>query len=517
MSTVAEYRKHLPWCILLAILLLAFALRVYNLDYYSIWEDEASTVDIAAMGPRGILDSLLLYHHAAPPLHYFIVYVFTSVGKNALLARWPSLAFGVLGVAMMYRLGRLMFGDREALLGALLLSVSGLHVFYSQEARMYAQFAFFTSLSLYFFWRAVNTNSGRDWTCYSLVTLLSLYTHYYTVFLICAEGIYLVAWLLARYAQHRSVDRHARQAFWGLVISLLGISLLFSPWVPTMLAARSSATAPTPVIDSWFFQDIFEGLSAGTMLSAALFISLYLLGCFSSWRRAGGLLAATTLIPLGCMALFHVRVQSFFALRYVTFLLPPFLLLVARGLTALGQRSKARQALSVLTCACLVALALVALCRYYPTARFADAYGHGAQDWKGVVAFIEQQARPYDTVAFYRAYMYYCYDFYEQRGLERYGFRPGEPGVGDDPKSGLRTYSYHLVNFDPFADQAPKLFDDVFRRIIGPGRVWMIFTRAHPIEGRTLLRGHLDEHYRQVLYREFQGDIEVLLYELKGG
>ena len=60
-------------------------------------------------------------------------------GRNSPAHYWSLAAlFGVLAIPALYLVGRRLIGTRAALFGALMLTVSGLHVFYSQFARYWS-------------------------------------------------------------------------------------------------------------------------------------------------------------------------------------------------------------------------------------------------------------------------------------------------------------------------------------------------------------------------------------------
>lgn len=133
--------------LLVAIILLALALRLAGLGHESLWIDEADSVYFAQHAWDSLLWRLCDPH---PPGYYALLKLFIGLGGISEFAvRLPSAMAGALGVAALARLAReltallgLKKGIRRKLvsqaLPAALLAVSPLHVWYSQEARMYA-------------------------------------------------------------------------------------------------------------------------------------------------------------------------------------------------------------------------------------------------------------------------------------------------------------------------------------------------------------------------------------------
>ena len=138
---------------LLAILLLAFALRVYRLDSQSLWYDEAVTAQVASQGigelTRWTADDI------QPPLYYYVAAGWLRVaGRGEWALRFPSAFFGALTVPLMWAVALRLFGRGRrgrvvALAAALLTALSPLYVYYAQEARMYTLLTFLGLLAGY--------------------------------------------------------------------------------------------------------------------------------------------------------------------------------------------------------------------------------------------------------------------------------------------------------------------------------------------------------------------------------
>ena len=234
---------------LLIVLLLAFALRVYRLDGQSLWYDEAVTAHVASQGiselTRWTADDI------QPPLYYYIVAGWSRLaGRGEWALRFPSVAFSLLTVALMWSLARRLFGAGRAgqiagLTAVLLAAISPLYVYYAQEARMYAQLKFLGALAGYALLRAT-TDVGRRttekrsrsslvwWLTFILASVAALYTHYFAAFLLLAYGVCVILACIPRLIRPASRGRAARQlaVFAG---AALAIVILYLPWLPPML------------------------------------------------------------------------------------------------------------------------------------------------------------------------------------------------------------------------------------------------------------------------------------------
>jgi hypothetical protein len=95
-----------------------------------------------------------------PPLYHVILYFWIKFfGNSEIAVRLPSVIFGLLTIYLTFLISELVFNNKTIslfkhklslkFLPALFLTFSGLHLYYSQEARMYSLAAFLTTLAIY--------------------------------------------------------------------------------------------------------------------------------------------------------------------------------------------------------------------------------------------------------------------------------------------------------------------------------------------------------------------------------
>jgi mannosyltransferase len=210
-------------------LLLAFTLRIYRLPDQSLWYDEALSVHYAIQPLSGTLAGVSGSDH--PPLHSLLLHFWMTIaGQSELAVRYLSVWWGVLGVALLYRLGKQFFDKPTALMATVLLTVSPFHVWYSQEARMYS-LALALSLGVVLTLHALvayRKASPWPWLGYTLMGVLALYAHFYTSFILLFANVAFAGWWLLR------VTHEGWQMTRGLLIrwaaAQAAILLLFLPW-----------------------------------------------------------------------------------------------------------------------------------------------------------------------------------------------------------------------------------------------------------------------------------------------
>src|SRR5439155_22296381 len=111
---------------------------------------------MTAVGPvRNLLGSLAT-GEPHPPLYPLLQAAWLRLlGRSELVARLPSAFAGLAGVAIAGAIGRTFAADdsrsatRAMLVAGLLVALNPFQVWYSQEARMYAQLSFFAGLATY--------------------------------------------------------------------------------------------------------------------------------------------------------------------------------------------------------------------------------------------------------------------------------------------------------------------------------------------------------------------------------
>jgi mannosyltransferase len=195
--------------LLISAILIAFGLRLYQLDAQSLWYDEGVTAVVAQYDPATLIRWTA--DDIQPPLYYLLVSAWGRVaGWSEWSLRFPSLFFGVLLVPLMAVLTRRLIQSTLAThIAAWITALHPLLLYYSQEARMYTMLVALGVLAGYCVVRAACSVSRREqrlaWIGYVLAAAAAVYTHYFAIFLLLALA---VAYLLGR----RTADGGQRMA-----------------------------------------------------------------------------------------------------------------------------------------------------------------------------------------------------------------------------------------------------------------------------------------------------------------
>lgn len=363
--------------------LTAFFVRAASLDTQSLWRDEVDALCYAFEFPQLIARALTpevkgdLYTpcacppppaalNGAPgvsmlsrlaqvlggmirqngPLYYLLLRGWIALaGQSEYAMRFFALFFGVLGVPLIYGLGRRLFNPDVGLFAALLITFSPYLTWYSQEVRMYTMVPALTLLIVYALRRAVDGEDWLWWIVQSIATTLAFYSHILAALLILVQILLYVVWW-----------SRARKQWVGALISLAFLILPYLPLVlwqaPLALKARETgfpsytlAQMAEILLNGWSLGIAGWGWSWGMWLAGLLalwgvlsFLILPFPNPLPPERRAGWISNRLALLvwlvtPLLVVWLISLR-QPLFTDRYLSWAAPAFYLLVALGLSS---------------------------------------------------------------------------------------------------------------------------------------------------------------------------------------
>jgi mannosyltransferase len=190
----ARARSRAFW-IVAGLTLLAAVLRFATLGVQSYHHDEIVTASRILRDGFGHAMDAVGFSESAPPLYYALAWAWTQVtGTGEFGLRSISALAGVATVPVVYLAALELRGRRAGLMAAALVAVNPMLLWYSQEARAYSLFALLCAVSLLFCVRALRRGRRRDFTLWGIASGLALATHYFAVFPIAAEAV----WLLRR-------------------------------------------------------------------------------------------------------------------------------------------------------------------------------------------------------------------------------------------------------------------------------------------------------------------------------
>lgn len=226
-------RPALATTLTLAVLLLAFALRMHLLGAQSLWNDEGNSAVQAARPFTAILEHSARDIH--PPGYYLALALWARLaGFSEFSLRALSAFASLLTVALAAHLGRRLYGRWAGVAAAALAALNTFAIYYAQEARMYALLALWAAAGFALLLALLERPSARRAALLAVITAAGLYTHYAYPLFMLAHGAAALAWLLAR-----TPGLPRRRALLACIAAALAALALFLPWLPTALGQLS--------------------------------------------------------------------------------------------------------------------------------------------------------------------------------------------------------------------------------------------------------------------------------------
>jgi 4-amino-4-deoxy-L-arabinose transferase-like glycosyltransferase len=416
--------------IIVLLILLALGLRLYQLGNPSLWYDELLELDLLQgsfwdIGPQ-------LIRHAAMPLDYYLLYGWIKLGQHEAWVRFPAAFFGVLAIPLMYKLASSLFNKNVGYLAALLLALASFSIRYSQDARPYAMLSFWTLLCFWSLWRAYQTGRGKYWVGVMGGLAGAALSHYFALFLLAPIAL-LVGLQLLFHLRHSLYWVHLIYfviclmvlltifAFNGRLRDLYNVGSRFS----TLTAQPETLTVPSaqkpnkgvgpPRTVGFVLTGVLIPFSSAEPFSFLLVNSLFLIGLFSFGKAKKWwghyVLLGWLVLPIVLIYLFLLQRGTFFAVRYILYTLPAYLILVANGfdmVTLALVRLRAKFGISqpqrrgMLAAALTVAVITVWI--FGELSELSQNYRPDArEDWRAVGQLLQANAGPTDAVIAVRA------------------------------------------------------------------------------------------------------------------
>jgi uncharacterized membrane protein len=403
------------------VLLLAALVRFLTLTRQSVWLDESFSYWIAQQPPLQLV-GWLWRHDTHGPLYYLLLQPMIALGGDEWLLRLPSALAGLASVGFLYALGAELFDRPTALLSALLLALSPLHIWYAQEARMYALVATLALAASLFLVRALRRNRPADWVALGFFEGAALLTDTAAIwftFAINAAALLAVLWLWRE------------RRFWPWVGAQLLAILIYSPWLLSFWRRVEGGSAgwipPATLLvlgrTVADFAGSFMRPTAEAVAVLILFAVGFALAARPLWREARArpidylLLGCWLLVPLGLAFglsqpylrpdfVTHIfgAERSVFLTRNLIIASLPVYLLFARALRLVSPRAR----LGV-----LLALLLLNGLAYLGT-----ALSPYKEDMRAAAALIGGQAQENDLVVFSPHFLELPFGYYYDHGRE---------------------------------------------------------------------------------------------------
>ena len=350
-------RHVLPLLLMLALLVLASAVRFHRLGEQSLWYDEGVAYNHALRALPELIP--LLQRNVHVPAYFTLLGLWEDVaGASEFALRSLSAFFSLLSVALTYALGSRLFHPAAGLAASAFVALNSFSIYYAGEARMYAMLTAISAGSMLLFVvflrdlcrTAPSRSLSRHIVALGLINALGLYTHVVFALVLLTQIALALIWFGGSWLDQRQSTASASTAKRTLLAYIVANALallLFSPWIPTAVTqvfAQPNIAAPLALdhllreIQGYFAFGVTYELSMGSMAFVVYFFLLFGLLLPDTRGRA----LWHMLLPVVWIVI-SVGVYLFMDLgaRYLRFLLPAqlaFALWMGRGVWILWTR-----------------------------------------------------------------------------------------------------------------------------------------------------------------------------------
>ena len=266
------------WVVII-LTLLAFLLRLLDLDARSLWLDENFTLLRLYSSWEDIFNNIVIRQGIVytvdinPPLYFALLKVWGELaGQSTFVFRFFSAIFTVLVVPASYVLGYRLVARREiGLVSAGLALLNPSYQWYASELRNYSLLLFLSIISSYIFLIYLHKNKLLYIFLWISFAFITFFTHYSIISLLLLQVILLIS--ITKLRKYKIKTKELVSIL--IAISILLFVLFFSAplWIPTQervlrlaLAALTTPTGQGVSLISWLAEIISAfvfGFNAG--------------------------------------------------------------------------------------------------------------------------------------------------------------------------------------------------------------------------------------------------------------
>ena len=294
--------------LLAGLLVLAVVLRFWRLGEWNFQATEMFT----------LRDSITLRLGNPRPLGYWLNYYLVKpfIPLDEFGLRLLPAVFGVLAIPVFYFVSRRLLGSRAAFFGSLLLTVSPLHVMYSQLARYWSLVFLLSAVYPYALYIGVREHKGRALALGVVTGVLAALAHPVSVLLLVGPAVLFVAQFRREQWAQLWSQRTMRWSALLLVLAAAVIAWRFLPMFQGWIAGHDRNPGAAQFLHASFKQGVkqvsfvlafVDGLTLPLVLTA-------IVGIYVIWRERDKALAlfltSLAVFPIAFLTLITLRTPS---------------------------------------------------------------------------------------------------------------------------------------------------------------------------------------------------------------
>jgi hypothetical protein len=260
------------------------------------------------------------------------------LGRSEWVLRLPALMLGLSSIITLWTFGRGLLGPQIAIVSALGLALSPMHVLYSESARGYTGLTLFTLISTHLYLKLLKHPVRRDGLIFVLASVIGIYFHLYGIWVTVVQFVFLLYLAITQATCNPSGRHLGVKSFRLLWSSFPAIGILsFICYAPVCEELLGTIHSRGNGVLEWSFPLRLIRLIGGTGLALGILLAgLVVLGLISHRH------SHTWEIEYVVLLLFAPLLVSWLLFRpadlYVRFFiyfLPYYVLFLVSGLSAL--------------------------------------------------------------------------------------------------------------------------------------------------------------------------------------
>jgi len=494
-----EFSQNKTILLLLFLFIFSLILRISWLNFESAWIDEAYSIQLSAKSIKEIIVGCINDQH--PPLFYIILKFWMGNSLNVGKARLFSALIGSINILQVFLILKeiKIINLKSIIITCLYISISPMHIWYSQEARMYTLLLFFVLLSILIYIKLINnmcqhTQKTKNslWILFILINIFSLYTHYSSIFIIIFEFIFFLYFISIK-----KIDFKKRNIG---IFSFFAIGIAFFPWAPVLInqtlthklawIAEPTLFSVISSINRLLFGPIVIILPQElNVLLFFMFFTLLIFGFIKFFGTSNNniffslFLIFWIIIPLLLISLLSMYISIFQFKQLIIILIPTIAITVFLIFSTFQKFGK------------YIILGLLTI------NLFSSIYQQinlSKDDWRGLTDFIEDNNKYGDIIYFNTSAGQLGYKLYQTENLAVFGY----PQNYDVIKGGWDGTEINLENESIYLRNLKQNYN----------RIWYVQYYPDLWDPNKLIYDWFNDNYNPQLEKSF-GSILLILYD----
>ena len=483
------------WLSAVAIIFIVFAAAALLLDDYPIYVDGLFSLATAGYADAYpdlalVLERMMVKSQQHVPGYFLLLFVWGNLlDWTPLAMRLLTLFFGIISLALMYRLGRSLVSKEAGLLALVMLAGLAFYNIWLLPIRMYTLFVAAELLLLWMYFRAIRKQSAgaAQLIPVFLACVAFLYTHIFSLAALLGIGLYHLLFV----PKNRS--------WFAIAGAFLLAGAVFLPWMDILIQGADFATdRAAEAITTLSAVQLLRNLLYLGVNGSVAFLMLFILAAYTAWKGDRVAIALWT-ITLTALA-FYVAVNAVTGVidlprsRYAVILFPLMILLMVKGLMSL-----ARWKLLILGIVLFWLASGLLYQRRVGAAQFVRSYD--TIPIHLIERRLSAELRAGDLITGWSSGLSFDFESWIYGGIADYYFSDYRVDVDIE-------HTYFLENMDD-----REIAEIVEAQLAGRERVWLVYETARWPRYLPLWQAALMSRYQRCRIDDAVGSVRIELYQ----